>query len=463
MKKIALTIFLLYITCYLFSQTVEISGTLPGAEGREIRVLKICDWITQEPQTLAKQTISSNGQFSFTLPLSKIEPIILSVAFHKMELMAVPNFKHQLHGSTFSYDDRINPFITPQKLPFQFSKNDTLNRYVVEFENVLEKYEYLNIRQLRDHHNVNLLDSLYKIPDNLSQTLRDFYQKYIFYAIGTEKLNYLSIKPLKLGLYYLNHQTPDPHDYCFMRVFNSYFKNFFPNERSQISFQVVQNLIKQEQSIDTLLDYLGKDPVLADENLRELVALKILQDYFSHINSTKKMLQALGNRTRFKSHQIVAQNILNNFDCLKKGFPAPEFSLLQADGSLVTSNDIKGKYLYIMFLKTNCTECLTEMEQMRIAYEKNKNFFEFITIFLDDKKSDFISFAKNYKYPWKLLYAGNNYDFVQQWQAKSLPSQALITPDYKILEYPTQNVRDGIIQKIEKLSFEENRKKRGQH
>lgn len=460
MKKIVHLICFSLLTLSALAQTAMISGFLKGAEGREIRLTKVTDWLTKEQQTIAKQTIQDDGSFSFTFELHQIEPVVLLVAFQKMELFAVPNFKHQLYGEKFVYDDRINPFIISQKLPLQFSKNDTLNRYIIEFDKVLEEYVYKNINQLHHIHDVNLLDSLYKIPENLSQNFQNFYEKYIYYTIGTEKINHLKARPLNFGKRYLNRQSPNSDDYCYMQFFNKYFENYFSNERGKISFRTCQNMILKEQPIDSLLNYLGQDPILLDEDLRELVCLKILQDNFSNFDLAKKTLQAFGDKTRFSSYKIISQQLLKNFNRLKSGTIAPKFALTQTDGTLVQSNDLKGKYLYIMFFKTNCTECLNEMEQMRPVYEKNKDFFEFVTIFLDDKKSDFISFTNSYKYPWKMLYAGNDYDFFQQWQTKSFPLQALISPDYKILEYPTVNVRNGIIQKIEKLSFEENRKKR---
>ncbi|MDD4847452.1 MAG: TlpA disulfide reductase family protein [Bacteroidales bacterium] len=456
---------LLVLTLFVGSiaaQTTTISGVLYGAEGREILLLESADRLTKEPVVKARQTIQSDGTFSFTFNNEQIELLTLMVSFYRIDIFAVPHFHHQLYGEKFVYDDYMNPFFNQPLLPFQFSKNDTLNRYIIDFEKKLEDFEYFNLPQLRDGQKVSLFDSLNKVPQKCPVSLRPFLEKYIHYTIATHKVNYYLQKPFALGKQLLYAQNPDPYDFCYMRFFNTYFDNYFPNHRSDITLRDIQDMISSQQSIEKLLDYLGKDSLLIDEDLRELVCLKILMDHFGSQKATIQMIQKLAQNTHFEKNRVVANNIIKIVTHLKTGTTAPEFSLLQSDGTMFHSQALRGKYLYIMFFKTNCTACLFEMEQMRMVYEKNKDFFEFVAISLDDKKSDFLAFTKHYQYPWKVLYAGMNYDFVQQWQTKNLPLQALISKNYKIMEYPTLNIQDGIIQKIEKISWDENRLRRQQ-
>lgn len=462
MKKMLLMVLLFLTASNIAAQETVISGILPGAEGREIRLLKTDNWLTEEYVTLDKQIIRPDGSFSFTFYNPQIVPVTLMVSFYRTELFAVPDFHHVFHGEKFVFDDRINPFIGKPQLPLRFSKNDTLNRYVIEFEKKMDEFEYKNILQLRERKNVSLLDSLYKIPKNLSDPLRLFYEKYVNYSIGTHKINYFLNKPLSLGKVFLNVENFDPDDFCYMRFFNAFFDNYFPNQRSGISLRDIQGMITTKQPINVLLDYLGKDQLLVDEEIRDLVCLKLLMDHFGSISSTVDMMQKLAAHTRFEKIKVLVPKVISVIKRFKEGTPAPDFVLTQSDGNMFNSKDLKGKYVYIMFFKTNCTECLSEMEQMRMVYEKNKDFFEFVSISLDDKKSDFISFANNYKFPWKLLYAGTNYDFVEQWQTKSFPLQALISKSYTFMEYPSVNVYGGIIPKIEKISWEENRSRRQQ-
>lgn len=462
MKKTVWMVLLLLAASGIIAQTTKISGILPGAEGREIRLLKTDNWLTKEHVTLDKQIIQPDGSFSFTFHNGQIIPVTLMVSFYRTELFAVPNFHHEFSGEKFVFDDRINPFISKPQLPLRFSKNDTLNRYVIGFGDQMDQFEYKNMSQLRDRRNVALLDSLNKIPKNLSEPLRLFYEKFVKFSIGAHKVNYYSNKPLSLGKQLLNAQDPDPEDFCYMLFFNAYFDNYFPNSCSDISFRDIQRIINSKQSVSVLLDYLGKDPMLVDEDIRELVCMKLLMEHFSASSATISMMEQLAEHSRTESYKKLVPKVIASSTRLKAGSLAPDFVLSQPDGSKFSSEALKGKYLYIMFFKSSCMNCLAEMEQMRAAYEKNKDFFTFVAISLDDKKSDFLVFSNNYKFPWKLLYAGSDYDFVQQWQTKSLPLQALISKDYRIIEYPAANIQDGIITKMEKISWEENRIRRQQ-
>jgi len=127
---------------------------------------------------------------------------------------------------------------------------------------------------------------------------------------------------------------------------------------------------------------------------------------------------------------------------------------------MVESGALKGKFLYVNFFKTNCYDCLAEMEMMKELYAKNKRFFEFVSICIDNEAGAFQTFSKNNEYPWTMLYAGYDQDFILQWQAKTMPYYIFIDKEYKITSCPAPSPKEDVHHTLDKISWEEQRRQR---
>ncbi len=121
-KRIA--VFAVYILCYcFFLQKVAaynpavINGTLRGAEGKEIHLMVSPNYLSDEPVTLQKKLIESDGCFSFEIQVSAIIPVTLSINFYEITFFVAPGEHYSLNGKTVLFDNSINPFIVHPRLP----------------------------------------------------------------------------------------------------------------------------------------------------------------------------------------------------------------------------------------------------------------------------------------------------------------------------------------------------------
>jgi len=439
-------------------ELATIKGTLPGAEGKTIYLMVTSDYLVENEDFAQKTTIKNDGAFSFEVAVNSITPVTLSVNFYTFTFYVTPGEHYLLTGKNIVFDDNTNPFIIKPLLPLTLSKPDPLNRFLMLFEKRREYFEMEKYRDVFNSQNLSEFETLWKPVDTLPEKYQKFCTDYQTYTIGALKATYSKKRSLKLGTTYLNKEKPDISNYCYMLFFNAFFDDYLPDHSDAIVFPTLQQSINNGSSLNSISEILKKEPIFFDDELRTLFLIKLLKEYPFRESSVKKLLNEIA--TSKPSEQVVkaTEDVLRHTNTLLPRTTAPSFTLPTASGNMVNSGTLKGKFLYVNFFKTNCYDCLAEMELMKELYAKNKRFFEFVSICIDNAESSFQAFSKNYEYPWTVLYAGYEQDFILKWQAKTLPYYILIDKEYKIVSCPALSPAEDIRHSMEKISWEEQRK-----
>lgn len=441
-------------------ESAFIKGILPGAEGKTIHLMMTSDYLVEDETSTQKKVIDNDGSFSFEVNITSICPITLSVNFHNITFFIVPGEQYVLNGKKIIFDNNINPYIVRPPLPLMFSDPDPLNRFLMQFDQKKQQFETERYKEIFNSQNLSEFDVLWIPVDTLPEKYRKFCKDYQTYSIGALKANYSKKRSLKLGTNYLNNEKPDISNYCYMLFFNAFFDDYLPYHSNEIAFAVLQEAINKGSPLSNISDILKKDPIFSDNELQTLFLIKLMEQYPFRESSITKLLNEI---TKSKqSEQIVkaAKDALRQNNRLLSGMTAPDFTLSTQSENTLKSSTLKGKFLYVNFFKTNCYDCLAEMEIMKELYAKNKRFFEFISICIDNEESNFQTFSKTGEYPWTILYVSYNQDFILQWQAKTIPYYVLIDKEHKIISCPALSPKENISHILNKISWEEQRKQR---
>ena len=137
--------------------------------------------------------------------------------------------------------------------------------------------------------------------------------------------------------------------------------------------------------------------------------------------------------------QAYTQRIITTVERMRKlavGSPAPDFSLPNPDGELVSLSSLKGKYVLIDFWAAWCRPCRMENPNVKAMYATYADKgFEILGVSLDRKKDDWVKAIEKDGLPWKhvsdLKYF--NGKAARLYEIQAIPATYLLDPDGNII------------------------------
>ena len=118
------------------------------------------------------------------------------------------------------------------------------------------------------------------------------------------------------------------------------------------------------------------------------------------------------------------------------GAYAPDISLPDTSGNIISLQSLKGKYVLLIFWASWCTECREQSKNLVSIYNQySGNSFEIYQVSLDRSRESWVAGITRDKYPWI------NVSDLKYWHSqaaeiylvKKVPLYILIDPDGKIL------------------------------
>jgi len=124
-----------------------------------------------------------------------------------------------------------------------------------------------------------------------------------------------------------------------------------------------------------------------------------------------------------------------NWEKIKEGQPAPDFSATTIDNKPVKLSDYKGKVVLLDFWATWCGPCLMELPNVKKLYEANKDKgFDIIGISADEDVADLKKLVEQENIQWPQIFdGGDKSDTIQeQYGVMKYPTTVLVDKDGKI-------------------------------
>ncbi len=138
---------------------------------------------------------------------------------------------------------------------------------------------------------------------------------------------------------------------------------------------------------------------------------------------------------------------------LRPGTEAPDFSATTVEGSAISLQDLRGKYVMLDFWGTWCGPCIDALPVIKQAYEKYGGAdFEIVGIANEVSADGFETFLKNENINWPQIleiYEENN-TIQELYSVNSYPTYYLINPNGEIVEYGMALSEDNLIGTLSK-------------
>ena len=119
----------------------------------------------------------------------------------------------------------------------------------------------------------------------------------------------------------------------------------------------------------------------------------------------------------------------------EKGVPAPNFTLPDLDGKMVSLADYKGKVVLLNIWATWCPPCVEEMPSMEKLYQELKNeSFEILAVSIDESGAKAVlPFMKKHKLSFPAL-TDTKGAINSLYQTTGVPESFIVDKDGKIVE-----------------------------
>ena len=255
-----------------------------------------------------------------------------------------------------------------------------------------------------------------------------------------------------------------------MDFFNTFYDNYLYNSR-RISKKILTENINETPNYLNLFNEVGKDPVLQNERIRELVIIKNLGQFHASQDFSKaniiKLLDYIFENTHFPEHKKIIENLKNKLVKSASGVELKKVALKEVSGADFNLGKPSKKWTYVQFFNSQCEDCIREMAILKELQEKFSDSLQIVSVSVDMNFNDFSHFRQSYDnklFDWQFVHFNDQYEWLDELHLLSLPEYILLSPDGKLYDrYPALPDKGAVMffkQKFTPVEIEEEPLKR---
>ncbi len=435
---------------------VTLTGDASFAKNEEIRLLVYDDLLNNIPKVAATGKIDHNGHFKLTYQTNKIRPVQLAIRTTKADFFVAPYNEYHFHITT---DTALFGMISPEKyggfLQITTDRTDTadlnykINRFTRYFDLVMGYYGF----RLTYDRDINAYDTVMRLLDERFPNQYDpdnYYSSYVYYTRGLVDKLCMPKEQSRLYDRYFNHDEVLYDNPAYMILFNNVYSNYLYNSK-YISKDLLTRTINEAPDYLALFNEAGRDPMLVNERLRELVIIRNLIDFYDNEEFDRgniiRLLKYIRASSHFPEHVTYAGNAVELLT------PSPEvdcnITLKNEKGKKMDFREFEGKDIYLQIFQSDCVDCIREMLILKELNKRYGDKIQFVSLNVDMDKVDYERFCKQYKgmFDWPVLYFNGNYDWLMLQGVETLPDYLIVNsagqvllrnapaPDYGLSDY----------------------------
>jgi len=280
--------------------------------------------------------------------------------------------------------------------------------------------------------------------DDWGETNGQYFRTYQKYTYAKADVFIRSKMSDTLFNLYINNKEIYYENTAYMEFFNSFFNDYYSSVSSKFSKFAFQDEINSPfPDLMKINNILGKDPKLVNEVIRELVLLKMLYQIYGNENYKQeniyKLLSQIENKSKFIENKKIAKNIKKIIADRSISKDLLEFEFVNISGKKNTISNYLGKYVYIQFFSTDCSKCVRDMFAIKKLIQTYGDSINFISISVDANSDNLFKFInRNNDFNWQILHFNNDFDFIEEYQVKTLPYSILLDKDGSTIANPAK-------------------------
>jgi peroxiredoxin len=443
---------MLMATNILLAEKVTISGLATGYEGKSVSIIIFKDFLTKERQVIAKSSVDENGKFSLAADIEKIEYSLVKIGRISSIIYLQPGGNYSI--SFPLPDNKTGRSLDETKVEMYFDSLEAydINNLILDYD---YRYDYFVSKNMLILHKPEFKFQLDTFKQKITKVYKEikvpFFIDYVYYSTAMLELmgdmeNGQQMAKISVFEQYLRGRKIEYQHDKYMELFNEFYSEPLSNLSPEINEKVLV-AINEKASLKLLFDAIEKNSFTSNKNIRELILIKgLMENYYNKEYDPDNILiilDSIGNSGINEENKAVAKSAYKKLTYLNKGFDAPDFKLTTLKGDTISLSQFKGKYVYLSFWTTWSTSSVSELKLYpgyRTRYKDEKKKCEpivYISINMDEKKSDFLDFMKKHpEYDWYFLDGHSDNEILDLYQVKSMPTYYLIDEEGKFQQAP---------------------------
>lgn len=443
---------------------IKIRGTAANANGKTIELYRYSDQLTRTEVLVDEAVIKTGTTFELKMYANYTTQVFLQIENYSQSFYVEPGRTYEIYIPKFdwSIDERKNVHLSPEALPVGFENlpKDEVNLKLNAFDNLVDSFVTANRYRLDQRYRPQRVyfDTLVMLVNKrLPDSRNDFFNRYKRFSLAEMKFKMHFASRRNMYNEYIADKPILYYDENYMSLFFTVFANSLSAGNRYCNVYQLSRLVNNGK-VSVYLDSIGLDPLLRNEQVRELVAIQALKESFYNRRYYKPekvaaALETIKVRTKFPEHRLLITNLLHTFGRYAKGNEVQPFELPDVEKRMVAPlTKFNGKWIYLSFVRVGDPNSLKEIETLAhfrdSIYAKSKNV-EFVTVCCDREFQKMYHFLKNSKrgsrYNWTWLHYNGNYKLLERYGVVSYPTFVLINPEGKKQYSVTPSPASGLL------------------
>ena len=272
----------------LAQENISISGSAANGAGKRIELYRYSDMLTLSEQLVDSTTIAGNGHFRLAAYANYPCMMILQVENYSQSFFVEPGRDYEVYIPQFDWnvDERINVHLDPQALPVEFlgMADDDLNALITRYEAVAADYVDNHRLQFdpRFRPQKRYFDSLViQVNKIVPDGRNEYFNRYKRYQLAQFQYGMKFDTRARMFARYVSGQPILYYDDNYMSFFFTLFAHSLSDGSPRVPLARMVEWVNNAQ-LDRMMDSLGVDSLLRNEQVRELVLLQALSEAYNN-------------------------------------------------------------------------------------------------------------------------------------------------------------------------------------
>lgn len=434
-------------------QNTAILGQAPDYKNSRILVFAEADALSGKKVMLGTSQVDAEGSFKVALDVEKTTPVLLYINHVVGEMIVQPNKRYNIFFPPLD-KEQVRSFSGTARVDLYFDKpaSDDVNLVISDINYAVDSFLIAEVARIGSK---GFSERLQTLGHQFDQRFGDHPDEYVQihqrYTLALTEFNTRAYTRRDLFERHLKDASHSPHP-TYFEFLRTFFQRYFQRFGADYGPDFVPETMKTNDPGSTLMELLKKDEFLANDTLRQMVAIHALAEAYHTELPAKKVVQCLDYLEQHGNsafNRNAALHTKSRLTAAAAGFEAPELTYFNQYNESVSLRDFRGKHVYLEFISTWCTDCKRDQSLLPDLMAEYSDVVEIITVVVDSKREDFQKYlASNPNFTWNILFDPSGYEAQNAYNVRSLPWYFLIGPDGIMLKSPAASPTDGIVEKL---------------